>query len=121
MSEGHFARNPLVSLKGADYSHFDAQYGIDPSDQEMKRHIEWTREAYGIRDGDRPPGLNAGLLLGEQTEFADSANSLGLQLADMLATLLRRALNNRLQPPGWKLRTTSRCGQVHSISAARAP
>lgn len=46
--------------------------------------------------------LNAGLLLSEQREFADSAGSPGLQLADMLATILRRALNNRLQPPGWE-------------------
>lgn len=102
MSEGHFAQHPLPTLNGADYSHFDARYGIDPNDQEMKRHIEWTREAYGIREDERPPGLNAGLLMSEQRQFADSANSLGLQLADMLATILRRALNNRLQLPGWE-------------------
>jgi hypothetical protein len=103
MSESHFARYPLPTLKGAAYSHFDARYGIDTNDLEMKRHINWTREAYGIRDDERPPGLNAGLLLREQREFADSASSLGLQLADMLATILRRALNNRLQPSGWEL------------------
>ena len=102
MSEGHFAQHPLPTLKGADYSRFDARYGIDPYDQEMKPHIEWTREAYGIREDERPPGLNAGLLMSEQRQFADSANSLGLQLADMLATILRRALNDRLQLPGWK-------------------
>jgi hypothetical protein len=27
MSESDFARTPLVTLKGADYSHFDARYG----------------------------------------------------------------------------------------------
>ena len=102
MSEGHFAQHPLPTLKGADYSHFDARYGVDPKDEEMMRHTEWTREAYGIRDDERPPGLDAGLLLRKQRQFADSANSLGLQLADMLATVLRRALNNRLQFPGWK-------------------
>jgi len=102
MSETHFAHHPLVCLQGADYSHFDARYGIDPNDEEMKRHIEWTREAYGIRDAERPPGLNAGLLLSEQREFADSASNLGLQLADMLATTLRRALNDRLRPAAWK-------------------
>jgi hypothetical protein len=59
------------------------------------------REAYGIRTADPFPGLNAGLLLSEQRSFSDSASSLGLQLADMLATILRRAFNNRLQPPGW--------------------
>jgi hypothetical protein len=102
MSENHFAQHPLPTLKGADYSHFDARYGIDPNDEEMSRHIEWTREVYGIRNDERPPGSNAGLLLSEQRKFEDSAGSLGLQLADMLATILRRALNNRLQPAGWK-------------------
>jgi hypothetical protein len=102
MSESHFARTSLLTLKGADYSHFDARYGIAADDKEMSSHIQWTREAYGIRDVDRPPGLNAGLLLSEQRQFADSASSLGLQLADMLATILRRALNNRLQSPGWE-------------------
>jgi Protein of unknown function (DUF3800) len=101
MSESHFARKPLVCLAEADYSHFDARYGIAADDVEMNRHAQWMREAYGIRDVNHGPGLNAGLLLSEQKEFADSASSLGLQLADMLATILRRALNNRLQPSGW--------------------
>ena len=101
MSESHFAKKPLLSLKGADYSHFDARYRINASDAETNRHVQWMREVYGIPEGERPPGLNATLLLSEQREFADSASSLGLQLADMLATILRRALNNRLQSPGW--------------------
>jgi hypothetical protein len=101
MSEGHFARKPLLSIKGADYSHFNAHYRIEAKDVEMSRHVQWMREVYGIPDADRPPGLNATLLLSEQREFADSASSPGLQLADMLAAILRRALNNRLQYPGW--------------------
>jgi hypothetical protein len=68
----------------------------------MSRHTQWMREAYRTSDVDRPPGLNSTLLLSEQREFADSASSLGLQLADMLAAILRRALNDRLQAPGWE-------------------
>jgi hypothetical protein len=101
MSEGHFARKPLPTLVGADYSHFDARYTIPANDLETNRHVEWMREVYGIPDGERPPGLNATLLLSEQREFSDSASSLGLQLADMLATTLRRAFNDRLQLAGW--------------------
>lgn len=67
----------------------------------MNRHVQWMREAYGIPDAERHPGLNATLLLSEQREFADSASSPGLQFADMLAAILRRALNYRLQSPGW--------------------
>jgi hypothetical protein len=40
--------------------------------------------------------------LSEQRAFEDSKNSLGLQLADMLSAILRRALNNKLQYEGWK-------------------
>jgi Protein of unknown function (DUF3800) len=101
MSESHFARKPLVALIGADYSHFDARYGVAADNAEMTRHLQWMRDAYGIRSVDQSPGLNACLLLSEQREFSDSARSLGLQLADMLATILRRALNNRLQSAGW--------------------
>lgn len=100
MSESHFAKKPLICVRGADYSHFDARYGVPADDEEMNKHVRWMREAYGIRTSE--PGLNAGLLLSEQRDFADSASSLGLQLADMLATVLRRALNNRLQETGWK-------------------
>ena len=101
MSENHFARKPLVCLAEADYSHFDARYAVAIDDVEMSRHAQWMREVYGIPDSSHDPGLNSTLLLSEQREFADSASSLGLQLADMLAAILRRALNNRLQFPGW--------------------
>jgi hypothetical protein len=102
MSEGHFAKKPLLSLIGADYSHFDARYRIDTNDAETMRHVQWMAEAYGIPERERPPGLNATLLLSDQKQFADSTSSLGLQLADMLATILRRAFNDRLQSPGWE-------------------
>jgi hypothetical protein len=102
MSESHFATKPLLSLRGADYSHFDARYQVKSDDAEVARHVEWVRQAYGIPGMERPPSLNSTLLLSEQRDFADSAGSLGLQLADMLATILRRALNNRLQLSGWQ-------------------
>jgi hypothetical protein len=102
MSESHFARKPLLSLIEADYSHFDARYRIDANDAETMRHVQWMAEVYGIPERERPPGLNATLLLSDQKQFADSTSSLGLQLADMLATILRRAFNDRLQSPGWE-------------------
>jgi hypothetical protein len=105
MSESYFARKPLKALSGADYSHFYARYSttIEAADQKLKRHLNWMRETYGMRP--LSPGENvfdAKLLLSDQREFLDSRNSLGLQLADMLATILCRALNNHLQFPGWK-------------------
>jgi len=115
MSESHFVKKPLVCLLEANYSHFDARYGIRADDEEMNRHVAWTREAYGIQGDDSGPGLNSGLLLSEQRQFADSAGSIGLQLADMLAAILRRALNNRLQAAGW-----SRFGRL-VIADKRSP
>jgi len=105
MSENHFARNPLKALRGADYSHFDAHYGftVETAEPEMLHHLEWMQEAYGPRFLDAGKNhLDARLLLTERQEFLDSHDSLGLQLADMLATILRRALNGHLQFPGWK-------------------
>lgn len=103
MSENHFARAPIKFLAEADYSHF-ARYEVDPAtDQDMARHIDWMRVTYGEREA--PPKssvIDAKRLLTEQQAFADSRDSLGLQLADMLASIVRRAANNKLQPPGWK-------------------
>ncbi len=105
LSEGAFAREPLICIRGEDYSHFDARYGFTEAtaDPEMLRHSQWLDLAYDTpartKDSVR---INAGLLLTDQLTFQDSRDSLGLQLSDMLATILRRALNNRLQFSGWK-------------------
>ena len=106
LSESAFAKEPLVSIPEEDYSYFDARYGfnretIEPEDL---RHMQWLHSV----SGKGPPGederlgVNAKLLLTEQRTFEDSRDSLGLQLADMLATTLRRALNDQLQYAGWK-------------------
>lgn len=100
--EGRFARNPLTSLAGADYSRFDAHYGIAPDNEKMMRHIEWMRQIYGeAPDGNRRT-VDAKRLLTEQLSFRDSRDSLGLQIADILATTLRRALNQKLRLSGWR-------------------
>ena len=100
MSENYFMKKPLISLKGADYSHF-ARYETAPTlDATMARHIEWLDATYGKRER-RGTVINAKRLLTEQVQFVDSKDSLGIQLADMLATLLRRALNNHFQKSGW--------------------
>jgi hypothetical protein len=105
VGETRFARSPFQTLQGEDYSHFYARYGFTAStvDEKMARHLDWMRATHGIRPlEDGKPGLNAKLLLSGQREFLDSRDTLGLQLADMLATILRRALNDHLQFLGWK-------------------
>ena len=45
---------------------------------------------------------DANRLLSEQLQFVDSVGNPGIQLADMAASIVRRALDNRLQQPGWE-------------------
>ena len=105
LSESAFAKEPLGSIEGEDYSFFEARYGFTEATAtaEMLRHCHWLSSVHG-----NPPmtkdsaGIDAKRLLSEQRAFQDSRDSLGLQLSDMLATILRRALNDRLQFPGWK-------------------
>jgi hypothetical protein len=105
VSEGRFARDPMGALAGADYSYFHTSYGakIDPKDAELARHLAWQHETFGTPR--RPTAgktvVKLKVLLTDRREFLDSRDSLGLQLTDMLAAILRRALNGRLQPEGW--------------------
>ena len=103
MIEHVFGREPLKFLAGADYSHFDAKYIVteEAASPEMRSHIQWLRSMYG------KPEEGGGIIdikriLKDQLAFENSRDCLGLQLADMLATILRRALNDRLQYSGWK-------------------
>jgi len=105
MSESAFAQEPLGCIEGEDYSHFDARYGITEAtaDPETLRHSEWVSSFYRMPPKEKSDvGVDAKRLITEQRTFQDSRNCLGLQLADMLASILRRALNDRLRLPGWK-------------------
>lgn len=104
MGESYFINKPIKGLMGADYSAF-ARYEVDlATDSKMGRHIEWMRETHKKPDAARRENrvIDAVRLLTEQRSFQDSRRSLGLQLADILANVLRRALNDRLQLSGWK-------------------
>lgn len=102
-SESHYARTPLQRLRGANYSYYDARYGVDclNAPEELLKHIDWIRSQYDVKEP-LHKAIDSKKLLSEQRQFGDSRNSLGLQLADMLATILRRALNGNLGNEGWK-------------------
>jgi len=105
MSESAFAIDPLICIRGEDYSYFDTRYGITKAtaDPEILRHSEWLASVHRRPTrAEDSVGINAKLLLTEKRTFQDSRDSLGLQLTDMLAAILRRALNDRLQFSGWK-------------------
>ncbi|MBZ5660972.1 MAG: DUF3800 domain-containing protein [Acidobacteriia bacterium] len=100
--ESHFMKEPFIALIGADYSFFE-RYEVDlAADEKMASHVDWAHKTYGQRGSSRTGRvIDAKRLLTEQLKFADSRDSLGLQLADILASILRRALNNRLGTSGW--------------------
>jgi hypothetical protein len=100
--EYHFAKTPLVALSGADYSHFNRRYEVQLPDAELERHLNWMDTTYGARERSADRVNDAKRILTEQQNFVDSLDYLGIQLADMLASILRRALNDRLQLSGWK-------------------
>src|SRR5260370_21696059 len=105
LSESAFAREPLACILEEDYSYFEARYGFTEAtaDPEMLRHIRWLSSVHGKATRAKDSvGINAKLLLTEQRTFEYSRDSLGLQLCDMLASFLPRALTGRLGFPGCK-------------------
>jgi len=105
VGEARSATQPFAKVEGFDYSHF-AKYEITESsaDESMKRHLEWMRSALPFS---KPPSgelrcIDAKRIWTEERTFADSKSNLGLQLADIAASTLCRALNDHLQLPGWE-------------------
>lgn len=82
-------KDPMPMLEGANYRAFDRFYfptGEEPT---------YLRDTYGIElDDDVGDGrkLNIGKMIREDIEFVDSCSSLGVQVADLLASGLRRCL-----------------------------
>jgi len=74
----------LPMLEGADYSafsHFDYPKGEEPT---------YLKDTYGIDV--EPGGLNIGKLIRENIRFEDSKSNQGVQIADLLASGMRRCL-----------------------------
>ncbi len=100
-AENHFAKRNFKMLVEGDYSEFDRRYK-SKNDSELMAHRKWLETQIPISAQARVnPVTDAKLLLTEQLEFENSKNRIGLQLADMLANILRRAWNNKLPRAGW--------------------
>ena len=105
VGESESARHPYARVEGFDYSHF-AKYEIDEStaDEKMKQHLQWMRSTLPFSKAGQGHlrCINAKRIWTEERSFADSKDNLGLQLADIAASTLCRALNDHLQLPGWE-------------------
>ena len=97
--ESYFATKPLRMLDGEDYSHF-RRFDLDSSDPTSASHLEFVSKQFGTsRD---LKATDPKKILGEDRDFANSEENLGIQLVDIAATTLRRALNGRLGQFGWE-------------------
>jgi hypothetical protein len=105
MGESRSSLRPYARVEGFDYTHF-SKYLTDEetAEESMARHMKWMRETLPSSSprSELLTGIDAKKLWTEKRSFEDSRNNLGLQLADIAATTLCRALNGNLQPPGWK-------------------
>jgi len=79
-------RNAVPMLIGADYSAFRR---FDWSPEEKPTYL---RDTYGLDISDEELAINIGMLVQENLEFVDSQKNLGVQVADLLASGLRRCL-----------------------------
>jgi len=82
-------REPMIMLEEANYSWFDRFYfpeGEEPT---------YLQDVYGIESNDADDRkLNIGQIVREDTDFVDSKAHLGVQVADLLVSGLRRCLRN---------------------------
>jgi len=79
---------PMPMLTGADYSAFSR---FDYSEESRPRYL---REVYGLDVDEEKKITNIGLLMQEDFAFVDSKQSLGVQVADLLASGIRRCLRH---------------------------
>jgi hypothetical protein len=80
-------REPFIMLTEGNYSymsHFLFKNGAAPS---------YLHETYGMKKFDTEP-FNIGKIVRDDMSFIDSKNSLGIQVADLLASSIRRLLRN---------------------------
>jgi hypothetical protein len=77
---------PMSMLIDADYSAFTR---FDYSPETRPRYL---RDTYGLDVDDRKPTTNIGMLMREDLQFVDSQHNQGVQVADLLASGMRRCL-----------------------------
>jgi len=90
-------QDPFIRLAEGDYSHFEKFYRPVP---------DYLLEHFPDLDTERSHP-DATKIFKESLSFPNSRDDLGLQLADILANTIRRALVNNLQERGW-----SRLGEL---------
>lgn len=85
-------RSPMVMLKGANYRWFEPFFDYDaPADHPVVR----------LSLPSQRPFIDIKKVVTGDLRFANSESYTGLQIADIVATTIRRACNDKLQQAGW--------------------
>ena len=93
-------RDPFTRITGGDYSALERF--TKWADAEMNAYIKAQPEFDASdRRNKEVGGLSLKEILGHDFKFENSKNNKGLQLVDILANAVQRAMNGRLQPKGW--------------------
>ncbi|PYO97683.1 MAG: hypothetical protein DMD60_06015 [Gemmatimonadetes bacterium] len=79
--------SPMGIIPGADYSYYERFDTVPADDSQLRAGHYYTDMKKVLRDN---------------FKFASSDKDLGLQIADILASILTRALNGTLQKAGWQ-------------------
>ena len=108
ISQSVFIREPIMFLKEGDYSYFNETRKIT----EIPKYLrEFTT------DNNPDNYFDPKNIFSKNIKFERSHNNLGVQLADILITSLRRSMNGNLQYHGWcnfgKLMVQSEDQTVH--------
>jgi uncharacterized protein DUF3800 len=103
---GQSAQNPIVLVEGGDYSYFEK---FEERGTDAIRKIEQEK---GMEEGELA-AIKLGEVIGAHFEFQDSRYNVGLQIADILANAVQRALNGKLRVTGW--------GEIGRLMMRREP
>jgi hypothetical protein len=91
--EAKSLNDPMLQIEEADYSDFARFYSNSKNGDHLKPYIkDQTKLLYGC---------NIKKIVTENLSFDCSTDNIGLQLIDIIANAIRRALNNNLQWKGW--------------------
>lgn len=87
-------RDPMIFLKGADYRHFqrfEYEAGAAPT---------YLKDTYGLDvDTSGDSTVNVGKIINDDFSYVDSQKFSGVQVADMIASALRRVLRSNFDSP----------------------
>ncbi len=93
-------KQPFQPIEGGDYSFLERYTTRNKGDIDYLREIAESKNQEFV--GKKLAIIELKELLGESFKFQDSKKNAGLQLVDILVNAIQRALNNKLQPHGWR-------------------